>query len=68
MLDDSKKIKGYSFLEDERYEGKNEIQLDEDRFINEGLSGGRVHMREDTTNIGEATPIHEEEPPRRAED
>jgi hypothetical protein len=32
-------------------------------MINEGMSGGSVHMREDTTNIEEARDLVEEEPP-----
>ncbi|MEG9299008.1 hypothetical protein V6B33_21360 [Mangrovibacillus sp. Mu-81] len=54
----------YQFLPDTNYEGKGSLFLDVDRFINEGLSGGSVHMRDDTTNIGEATLITDhEEPP-----
>ena len=45
------------------YEGKDKVFLDVDRIINEGLSGGSVHMREDTTNIEEARDLHEESPP-----
>ena len=45
------------------YEGKNEAFLDIDRMINEGLSGGSVHMREDTTNIEEARDLEQEERP-----
>lgn len=53
-----------SFKEDTKYEGKDKVFLDEDRMINEGLSGGSVHMREETTNIEEARDLVEEEPPR----
>ncbi|NQD65548.1 hypothetical protein HP456_06385 [Bacillus haikouensis] len=54
----------YQFLPDTNYEGKGSLFLDVDRFINEGLSGGSVHMRDDTTNIGQATLITDhEEPP-----
>lgn len=53
-----------SFNEDLAYEGKDKVYLDEDRMINEGLSGGSVHMREDTTNIEEARDLVEEEPPK----
>jgi hypothetical protein len=45
------------------YEGKNEAFLDIDRIINEGLSGGSVHMREDATNIEEARDLEQEERP-----
>jgi hypothetical protein len=52
------------FKEDAMYEGKDKVFLDVDRMINEGMSGGSVHMREDTTNIEEARDLVEEEPPR----
>ncbi|HWO76982.1 MAG TPA: hypothetical protein VNM69_13990 [Bacillus sp. (in: firmicutes)] len=57
-------IKGKSFMKDVEYEGKKLVQLDEDRIINEGLSGGSVHFRADSTNIEEAHPFPEEESPR----
>ncbi|MDQ0224292.1 hypothetical protein [Metabacillus niabensis] len=49
--------------QDLNYEGKDKAYLDIDRIINEGLSGGSVHMRENSTNIGETTEITKEEPP-----
>jgi hypothetical protein len=52
------------FKEDTMYEGKDKSFLDVDRMINEGMSGGSVHMREETTNIEEARDLVEEEPPR----
>ncbi|TDL66511.1 hypothetical protein E2R56_23110 [Rhodococcus qingshengii] len=48
---------------DLQYEGKDKVYLDIDRIINEGLSGGSVHSRHDTTNIEEARNLTEEEPP-----
>lgn len=45
------------------YEGKDKVFLDIDRMINEGMSGGTVHARHDTTNIEEARDLHEEQPP-----
>ncbi|WHY01999.1 hypothetical protein [Neobacillus sp. DY30] len=48
---------------DLQYEGKDMVYLDIDRIINEGLSGGSVHSRHDTTNIEEARNLTEEEPP-----
>jgi hypothetical protein len=48
---------------DLQYEGKDKVYLDIDRIINEGLSGGSVHSRHDTTNIDEARNLTEEEPP-----
>lgn len=56
-----------NFKEDSHYEGKDKVFLDIDRIINEGLSGGSVHMREDSTNIEEARDLHEEAPPHKAD-
>ncbi|MBN8192588.1 hypothetical protein JI667_10520 [Bacillus sp. NTK074B] len=57
--------KDNQFLPDTNYEGKEKAFLDVDRFINEGMSGGSVHMRENTTNIEEAIEITDyEEPPK----
>jgi hypothetical protein len=56
--------KDVQFLPDTNYEGKDSLFLDVDRIINEGLSGGSVHMRGDSANIDEATFITDhEEPP-----
>ena len=44
-------------------EGRDSVFLDIDRIINEGLSGGSVHMREDSTNIEEARDLDQETPP-----
>lgn len=49
--------------QDLNYEGKDKVYLDIDRMINEGLSGGSVHMREEQTNIEEANDLIKEEPP-----
>lgn len=59
------KHKGLSFLPDVQFEGKDQAYVDIDRMINEGLSGGSVHMRDDsiTANIEEAAPFPEESPP-----
>jgi hypothetical protein len=57
-----KETKG--FKEDTMYEGKDKVFLDVDRIINEGMSGGSVHRREETTNIEEARDLEEEDPPR----
>jgi hypothetical protein len=57
-----KETKG--FKKDTMYEGKDKVFLDVDRIINEGMSGGSVHTREETTNIEEARDLKEEEPPR----
>jgi len=45
------------------YEGRDKAYVDVDRMINEGLSGGSVHAREDTTNIEEAHNLPKEEQP-----
>lgn len=45
------------------YEGKDKAFMDVDRMINEGMSGGTVHARHDTTNIEEARDLVAEEPP-----
>jgi hypothetical protein len=45
------------------YEGRNELYLDIDRMINEGMSGGSVHYRENITNIEEARDLETEAPP-----
>ncbi|MDM5328397.1 hypothetical protein [Neobacillus sp. CF12] len=50
------------------FEGKDKVYLDIDRIINEGLSGGSVHSRHDTTNIEEARNLTEEEPPSKLND
>ncbi|RLQ97320.1 hypothetical protein [Falsibacillus albus] len=53
----------YEFLEDTHYEGKNKAYFDIDRMVNEGMSGGSVHMRANSTNIDEALDITDETPP-----
>ena len=42
------------------YEGRDKYEVDVDRMINEGLSGGTVHTRADSTNIEEARDLKEE--------
>ncbi|WP_173427557.1 hypothetical protein [Mesobacillus campisalis] len=51
---------------DLQHEGKDKVYLDVDRIINEGLSGGSVHMREGSTNIEEARDMEEEAPPNQS--
>ncbi len=58
---------GTKAKEDLLYEGRDKIFLDEDRIINEGLSGGSVHARHDTANIEEARELEKEQPPYKAE-
>ena len=45
------------------YEGRDQAFVDVDRMINEGLSGGSVHSRYESTNIEEARELPEEQPP-----
>lgn len=49
------------------YEGRDKAFMDVDRMINEGMSGGDVHARHNTTNIEEARNLVEEEPPYECE-
>lgn len=49
------------------YEGRDVAYMDIDRMINEGMSGGSVHMRHDSVNIEESRDIYEEEPPHNTE-
>ncbi|MBD1383359.1 hypothetical protein [Metabacillus arenae] len=51
---------------DLKNEGKDQVYLDIDRMINEGMSGGSVHMREEFTNIEEARELQTEDPPNQA--
>jgi hypothetical protein len=59
-----KKNEMTGFKEDLNYEGKDKVYLDEDRMINEGLSGGSVHRLDDHPNIEEARDLVEEDPPK----
>lgn len=58
-----KKKNSPNFDDDSHYEGKDKVFLDVDRMINEGMSGGSVHMRAESTNIEEARDLYEEDPP-----
>ncbi|MDP4083957.1 MAG: hypothetical protein Q8934_04995 [Bacillota bacterium] len=49
------------------FEGRDKAYMDIDRMINEGMSGGSVHYRHDTTNIEEARELVEEQPPYECE-
>jgi hypothetical protein len=60
---DSQNKDELEFLPDTVYEGKDKAYLDVDRIINEGLSGGSVHMRQDCTNIEETVDFFEESQP-----
>ncbi|WP_181349258.1 hypothetical protein [Thalassobacillus sp. CUG 92003] len=42
-------------------EGKNKLELDVDRMINEGMAGGTVRLTYGREQIGETHPIPEEE-------
>jgi hypothetical protein len=56
-----------TFRDDLENEGKEIAYLDVDRIINEGLSGGSVHMREETANIEQTIHLPEEAPPNENE-
>lgn len=51
-------------MPDIQHEGKDNLYLDVDRMVNEGMSGGSVHMRADLTNIEEAADFFPEDPPQ----
>ncbi|MGD6801458.1 hypothetical protein [Rossellomorea aquimaris] len=59
----AKNKKEAEFSPDTHYEGKKEAYLDVDRIVNEGLSGGSVHMRVEVSNIEQSMDLEEEEPP-----
>ncbi|MEI5906409.1 hypothetical protein WAK64_04990 [Bacillus spongiae] len=59
----NKKKSNPQFLPDTDYEGKHKAYLDVDRFINEGMSGGSVHMGIDKANIEECVDIFLDESP-----
>lgn len=52
-----------SFRKDLENEGKEIAYLDVDRMINEGLSGGSVHGRDEMVNIEQTIHLPEEAPP-----
>ncbi|MGM0846357.1 MAG: hypothetical protein ACQEUT_15380 [Bacillota bacterium] len=59
----AKNKKTAEFSPDTQYEGKKNAYLDVDRIINEGMSGGSVHIREEVSNIEQSMDLEEEEPP-----
>lgn len=59
------KSKNNNTTNDSLYEGRDKAFMDIDRMINEGLSGGSVHSREDSTNIEEAHKFPKESPPNK---
>ncbi|SFA80199.1 MULTISPECIES: hypothetical protein [unclassified Bacillus (in: firmicutes)] len=61
------KEKKQSSQKESCYEGRDLAYMDIDRMINEGMSGGTVHMRHDSVNIEEARDLYEEEPPYQSE-
>ncbi|MBB6443455.1 hypothetical protein [Bacillus benzoevorans] len=48
---------------DSRFEGRDDLFMDVDRMINEGLAGGMVYSAADNTNIEEARDLIRETPP-----
>ncbi|GIN58696.1 hypothetical protein [Lederbergia ruris] len=60
----NKSEKKKEFLPDTDFEGRHKLYMDVDRMVNEGMSGGSVFMREDSTNIEEAIDFFPEDDPR----
>ncbi|MCJ8005889.1 hypothetical protein ACFFF5_05870 [Lederbergia wuyishanensis] len=60
----SKDKKEHQFLPDAQNEGRDQLYVDVDRMVNEGMSGGSVHMRADYTNIEEAIDFFPEDEPK----
>ncbi|WP_223700825.1 hypothetical protein [Sutcliffiella deserti] len=58
-----KKEKEKTIKLDSSYEGRDDLYVDVDRFINEGMAGGTVFEREEYTNIEEARELQKESPP-----
>lgn len=61
--DTMKKIRSKKFAEDMQNEGRDEVYLDVDRMINEGMAGGTVHRLDSSTNIEESRDFYPEDPP-----
>ncbi|MBD8003763.1 hypothetical protein [Bacillus norwichensis] len=59
-----KKKEKKHFLPDSNHEGREKYFMDVDRMENEGMSGGSVFMREDSTNIEQSTDFFPEDPPQ----
>lgn len=57
-------MKNNSKVKDVPDEGRDEVYLDIDRMINEGLSGGSVHEGKNWANIEEARDLKPETPPK----
>ncbi|HEY4553838.1 MAG TPA: hypothetical protein VIG80_11630 [Bacillaceae bacterium] len=53
-----------SFLPDSTNQGRDEFFMDVDRMVNEGMAGGHVFMRPDSTNIEQTTDFFEEDLPK----
>jgi hypothetical protein len=45
------------------FEGRDQMYIDIDRMINEGMSGGAVHSRQEKANIEQARDLVKEDPP-----
>lgn len=50
---------------DSKYEGRDELFMDIDRMLNEGLAGGLVQEAGNRKNIEEALDLTQEAPPNR---
>ena len=57
------KKKDSSFTKDIENEGRDQVHLDVDRMINEGMARGNVFRSESTPNIEESRDLYEEDPP-----
>lgn len=55
--------RGKKFAEDLQNEGRDEVYVDVDRMINEGMAGGTVHRLDSSSNIGESHEFYPEDPP-----
>ncbi|WP_239673488.1 hypothetical protein [Mangrovibacillus cuniculi] len=56
------------FLPDTEHSGRDKAYIDVDRFINEGMGGGSVFDREESTNIPESDVIvDQEDPPHKSQ-
>ncbi|MCJ7840433.1 hypothetical protein MUB24_05765 [Lederbergia sp. NSJ-179] len=61
----SQRKKKNQFLPDTDFEGRDKLYIDIDRMVNEGMSGGSVFMRQDSTNIEESMDFFPEEEPKK---
>lgn len=53
--------------QDEQHNGRDKYFVDVDRMINEGLAGGTINLEDGRHQIGEATELTAEDPPKKGE-